>query len=83
MPALKQVHKAILKLQKRNLIPMKKEQFSPYRVADYLTTSSEITAYLKAAKEENDPELLAAVIEDIRQIKLDGARSKKPTPLRG
>lgn len=46
---------------------MKKEQFSPYRVADYLTTPSEITAYLKAAKEENDPELLAAAIEDIRQ----------------
>ena len=29
---------------------MKKEQFSPYRVADYLTTPSEITAYLKAAR---------------------------------
>ena len=44
------------------------EQFSPYRVADYLTTPSEIRAYLKAAKEENDPALLAAVMEDIRQI---------------
>lgn len=50
---------------------MKKEQFSPYRVADYLTTPSEITAYLKAAKEKNDPELLAAAIEDIRQIEQD------------
>ncbi|HAU4877758.1 TPA: hypothetical protein F3L11_22785 [Aeromonas hydrophila] len=62
---------------------MKKDQFSPYQVTDYLTNTAEITAYLKAAKEENDPELLAAVIEDIRQIKLDGARSKKPNPLRG
>ncbi|MGL6384515.1 hypothetical protein ACSZMU_20755, partial [Aeromonas caviae] len=60
-----------------------KDQFSPYQVTDYLTNTAEITAYLKAAKEENDPELLAAVIEDIRQIKLDGARSKKPNPLRG
>lgn len=62
---------------------MKKEQFSPYQVADYLKTPSEITAYLKAAKEENDPELLAAVIEDIRQIELERARTKKPNPLRG
>jgi DNA-binding phage protein len=66
-----------------NLIPMKKEKFSPYRVADYLTTPSEITAYLKAAKEENDPELLAAAIEDIRQIGLERARAKKPNQLRG
>ncbi len=64
-------------------MPMKKEQFSPYRVADYLTNPSEITAYLKAAREENDSELLAAAIKDIRQIELDRARTKKPTPLRG
>ena len=61
-------------------MPMKKEQFSPYRVADYLTTPSEITAYLKAAKEENDPELLAAAIEDIHQIE---QRQKDQTTLRG
>jgi DNA-binding phage protein len=73
----------MLMLQKRNLIPMKKEQFSPYLVTDYLTNPSEITAYLKAAKEENDPELLAAAIEDIRQIELERARTKKPSPLRG
>lgn len=64
-------------------MPMKKEQFSPYRVADYLTTPSEITAYLKAAKEENDPELLAAAIEDIRQIRLERTRAKRPNQLRG
>jgi len=69
--------------QNDDLIEVKKDQFSPYQVTDYLTNTAEITAYLKAAKEENDPELLAAVIEDIRQIKLDGARSKKPNPLRG
>ena len=69
--------------QNGDLMAMGEEQFSPYRVADYLTTPSEITAYLKAAEEENDPELLAAAIEDIRQIKLAGARAKKPNPLRG
>jgi DNA-binding phage protein len=69
--------------QNDDLIEVKKDQFSPYQVTDYLTNTAEITAYLKAAKEENDPELLAAAIEDIRQIKLDGARSKKPNPLRG
>lgn len=42
--------------------------FSLYRVADYLTTPSELAAYLKAAREEDDPELLTAAIEDIRQI---------------
>ncbi|OZG42786.1 hypothetical protein CAK78_05960 [Aeromonas sp. A35_P] len=47
---------------------MKKEQFSRYNVADYLTNSAEIAAYLEAAKEENDPVLLAAVIEEIRRI---------------
>ncbi len=78
-----QAHKEVLILQKRNLIAMKKEQFGPYRVADYLTTPAEITAYLKAAKEENDPELLTAAIEDIRQIRRDGAMAKKPNPLRG
>lgn len=47
---------------------MKKEQFSRYHVADYLTNSADVAAYLKAAKEENDPALLATVMEDIRQI---------------
>lgn len=59
---------------------MKKEQFGPYRVVDYLTNQAEITAYLKAAKEENDPELLAAAIEDIHQIRLEEARAKRQRP---
>ncbi len=69
--------------QNGDLIAVGEKQFSPYRVADYLTSPSEITAYLKAAKEENDPELLAAAIEDIRQIELYRARAKNPNPLRG
>ncbi|WP_323996653.1 helix-turn-helix domain-containing transcriptional regulator [Aeromonas hydrophila] len=69
--------------QNDDLMGVGKEPFSPYRVADYLTTPSEITAYLKAAKEENDPELLAAAISDIHQITQDGTRAKKPNPLRG
>ena len=69
--------------QNSDLIAVGEEQFSPYRVADYLTTTSEITAYIKAAKEENDPELLAAAIEDIRKIELELARTKKPNQRRG
>ena len=69
--------------QNGDLIAVGEKQFSPYRVADYLTNPSEITAYLKAAKEANDPELLAAAIEDIRQIELYRARAKNPNPLRG
>ena len=63
--------------QNGDLIAVGEKQFSPYRVADYLTTPSEITAYLKAAKEANDPELLAAAIEDIRQIELYRGRLRK------
>ena len=54
--------------QKGNLKGVPEEQFSKYDVADHLTRSVEIAAYLEAAKEENDPSLLAAVMEDIRQI---------------
>lgn len=55
-------------IQKANLMVMKKEQFSRYHVAEYLTNRADVAAYLKAAKEENDPTLLAAVMEDICQI---------------
>jgi len=61
--------------QNGDLIAVGEKQFSPYRVADYLTTPSEITAYLKAAKEANDPELLAAAIEDICQIGVTSDRT--------
>jgi DNA-binding phage protein len=54
--------------QKENLKSIPEEQFSKYDVADHLTSRVEIAAYLEAAKEENDPSLLAAVMEDIRQI---------------
>ena len=54
--------------QKGNLKGVPEEQFSKYDVADHLTSRVEIAAYLEAAKEENDPSILAAVMEDIRQI---------------
>ena len=38
--------------QKANLIAAGKEQFSQYHVAEYLTNSTDVAAYLKAAKEE-------------------------------
>ena len=54
--------------QKGNLKGVPEEQFSKYDVADHLTSRVEIAAYLEAAKEENDPSLLAAVMEDIHRI---------------
>ncbi|MFM5518720.1 helix-turn-helix domain-containing transcriptional regulator [Aeromonas dhakensis] len=55
---------------------MKKEVFSRFMVADYLTNDEEIAAYLKAAKEEKDPALMAAAIEDVRQTLLVRRRKK-------
>ena len=54
--------------QKGNLKGIPEEQFSQYHVAEYLTNSTDVAAYLKAAKEGNAPALLPAVMEDIRQI---------------
>lgn len=47
---------------------VKEEVFSPYRVSDYLTNQEEVEAYIKAAKEENDPALLDEVIKEIQRI---------------
>ena len=47
---------------------MREEVFSTYRVADYLTNQEELEAYIKAAKEENDPALLDEVIKEIQLI---------------
>ena len=38
--------------QKGNLKGIPEEQFSQYHVAEYLTNSTDVAAYLKAAKEE-------------------------------
>lgn len=54
--------------QKKDLIVVKEEVFSPYRVSDYLTNQEEVEAYIKAAKEENDPALLDEVIKEIQRI---------------
>ncbi|MBL0453748.1 helix-turn-helix domain-containing transcriptional regulator [Aeromonas veronii] len=55
---------------------MEKEVFSKFQLADYLTSDKELAAYLEAAKEENDPVLLAAAIEDVRQAVLAKARKQ-------
>ncbi|MND99907.1 hypothetical protein D3C80_923000 [compost metagenome] len=55
---------------------MKKEVFRRFHVVDYLTSDKEIAAYLEAAKEENDPVLLAAAIEDVRQVLLARKRNQ-------
>lgn len=58
-------HNASMNNQKEDLIVVKEEMFSPYRVSDYLTNQEEVEAYIKAAKEENDPALLDEVIKEI------------------
>jgi len=55
--------------QNENLIVAREEVFSPYRVADYLTNQEEVEAYIKAAKEENDPALIAEVIKEISMLR--------------
>jgi len=42
---------------------------TPYDTADYLKTEEDITAYLNAALEENDPELLAVALGDIARAR--------------
>lgn len=54
--------------QNKDLIAVIEEVFSTYRVADYLTNQEEVEAYIKAAKEENDPALLDEVIKEIQLI---------------
>jgi probable addiction module antidote protein len=44
---------------------MKKETFRRFDAADYLETGEDIAAYLVAASEEGDPQLVAAAIGDI------------------
>lgn len=65
--------------QNKDLIAMREEVFSTYRVADYLTNQEEVEAYIKAAKEENDPALLDEVIKEIQLI----APGTRASTLRG
>ena len=44
---------------------MKKETFAAFDAADYLQTGEDMAAYLVAAGEEGDPQLVAAAIGDI------------------
>lgn len=53
-------------------------QFSRYDTVDYLDSDEAIEAYLQAVREENDPDLLAAVLEDVARARarLSGSVSK-------
>jgi probable addiction module antidote protein len=44
---------------------MKRETFRAFDAADYLKTGEEIAAYLVAASEDGDPQVVAAAIGDI------------------
>ncbi len=46
-----------------------REQFSHYDTADYLNNEAEISAYLSAVMEEDDPNLLAAALGDIARAR--------------
>jgi probable addiction module antidote protein len=48
---------------------MKIERTSTWDAAEHLETEEDITAYLEAALEENDPSLIAAVLGDIARAK--------------
>lgn len=44
---------------------MTTQQTYPWDAAEYLETQEDITAYLEAALEENDPSLIIAALRDI------------------
>jgi probable addiction module antidote protein len=44
---------------------MKKARFAAFDAADYLKTEQDIAAYLKAASEEDDPQVLVAAMGSI------------------
>jgi probable addiction module antidote protein len=44
---------------------MKKEKISAWDPAEHLETKEDMTAYLEAALDENDPSLIAAALGDI------------------
>ena len=43
--------------------------FRRYDAADYLTNAAEITAYLAAVAEENDPALTVAALADVARAR--------------
>lgn len=48
---------------------MKKEKITVWDAAQHLETQADIEAYLEAALEENDPQLIAAALGDIAKAK--------------
>lgn len=47
----------------------KKKVAAPYDAAEYLATDADIAAYLNAALEDGDPQLLAAALGDVARAK--------------
>ena len=48
---------------------MSKTQITSWDVVDHLGTDEDIAAYLEAALEDGDPQLVAAALEDTRRAK--------------
>ncbi len=47
----------------------KKKVAAPYDVAEYLATDADIAAYINAALEDGDPQLLTAALGDVARAK--------------
>ena len=68
---------------------IKISELSTFDAVDYLSTDIDMAQYLAAVKEDGDPTLLVAAIEDITKAKkirganeIDGAWDLKSTPLK-
>jgi probable addiction module antidote protein len=44
-------------------------EFSPYDTVEYLTTEEEVAAYMAAAMEDGDPQLIVAALGDIARAR--------------
>ena len=60
---------------------MRKVRTRPWDVADYLKTDADMDAYLEAALEDGDPQLITAVLGDIAKAKGMTKIATSPRPI--
>ena len=60
---------------------MRKVRTRPWDVADYLKTDADIDAYLEAALEDGDPQLITAALGDIAKAKGMTKIATSPRPI--
>ena len=59
---------------------MSKTQTKPWDAADHLETQEDIVAYLEAAFEDGDPQVIAAALGDIARTKGMAHLAREATP---